>query len=207
MVVMSSTASTTRQQVACMTTCGCGRASNPDRSWLICRPRSLSSPHALPTSIPTRWALRLYTPTRSIPCFCSSSVMISEPICPVPSPMTRTLLSMKTPAWCLAPGLQREKRPVFGLPSVRRCRGLVRDYVTSRRVISWPVATGRLRTVACAPAVASEMPSRTRHVTMPVKVRTCVKRCAATTNNALLVTRTGFGGYPVGQLPNLMPKG
>jgi len=31
--------------------------------------------------------------------------------------------------------------------------------------------------------------------------------CAATTNNALLVTRTGFGGYPVGQLPNLMPKG
>ena len=35
----------------------------------------------------------------------------------------------------------------------------------------------------------------------------CGRWCAATTNNALLVTRTGFGGYPVGQLPNLMPKG
>jgi len=40
-----------------------------------------------------------------------------------------------------------------------------------------------------------------------ISMATLGKWCAATTNNALLVTRTGFGGYPVGQLPNLMPKG
>ena len=31
--------------------------------------------------------------------------------------------------------------------------------------------------------------------------------CAVTTNNAPLETRIGFGGYPIGQLPNRTPKG
>ena len=86
-------------------------------------------------------------------------------------------------------------------------RGWIWDYVSyveifAKRCIHGqflqPLAASRFVRPACAGhALDSVSPDET-----------CARSfCAVTTNSAHLDTRRGFGGYPIGQPPYLMPKG